>query len=99
MAQDELGQIRNLEDDNPRCQNCIDPVYMDDLGEGFYRCPVCGDEMDTRYPQNDPFGDDYEDEYDAMYDEGGQCQCGLCFCSQHTNSLICEDCRMGIHQG
>lgn len=26
------------------CLNCIDPIYMDDLGDGDWKCPVCGDE-------------------------------------------------------
>lgn len=40
-----------------RCFNCIDEVYMTDLGDGLYRCPVCGDEHDTRYPQSSPYDD------------------------------------------
>lgn len=64
---DNLDQIRNLENDNAQCQNCIDTVYMDDLGGGFYRCPVCGDERDTRYPQSAPFAD-YSDQPEPDYD-------------------------------
>lgn len=30
----------------PRCYNCLDVIYMTDLGDGLYRCPICGDERD-----------------------------------------------------
>lgn len=34
-----------------RCFNCLDEVDMEHLGDGFYRCPVCGDERDTKYEE------------------------------------------------
>lgn len=61
----EMDQITNLENGNPTCANCLCTIFMDDLGKGFYRCPVCGDELDARYPAFDPF-DDYEDAWDDI---------------------------------
>lgn len=75
---DELKQIRNLEDENPQCQNCIDLVFMDRVGDRFYRCPVCGDETDLSDPGDDDLpeyepeyweAEDYEGDYSPEYDD------------------------------
>lgn len=70
VEQFEIDQIHNLEDNNPECQNCTDTVYMDDLGDGFYRCPICGEEWDTRFSTSDPFEDDGLDYLDYDIREG-----------------------------
>ncbi len=40
-------------DNGYRCFNCIDLVYMTDLGDGMFRCPVCGDEYDETYEDSE----------------------------------------------
>ena len=39
-----------------KCFNCIDTVYMDDLGDGDWKCPVCGDEY-NEYADYDLYAD------------------------------------------
>lgn len=39
-----------------KCLNCIDTVYMEDMGDGDWKCPVCGDEW-NQYTDYDLYAD------------------------------------------
>lgn len=39
-----------------KCFNCIDTVYMEDMGGGDWKCPVCGDEY-NQYTDYDVLAD------------------------------------------
>lgn len=39
--------------DSMRCFNCVDGVYMVQVSDHLYRCPVCGDEYDPIVEEDD----------------------------------------------
>lgn len=68
----------------PTCVLCAQIVFMDEIGVGLYRCPVCGDEWDSMEPL--PFDDDFHDASDGLR------TCRICG-DQYMTGVVCADCR------